>query len=387
VTRLFLPILILIAVHVAVTPTARAQSSAPFTDVILRFTATDGTPLEGKLSIPAGATGPVPVVFELHGAGPRNYDNAVRFRDTDGQLKTIRYYDYYAREYARRGVAFFRMSKRGCSADSTGRPIVDRAIFSKATSTVLLSDYERGLDELRRRGEIDATRIVLGDSSEGTRLAPMLALRSPNGIVALSLMSYQADNLHDTVVWQNTEGPWRNVTRLIPGAADSALTRAEYDAAVAGDASIAPRLPFAILDADTSGVVTPAELQRLTKPRLDAILKAVEDRNDDLLWQALLNLSSAYLLDGWNAEPTSSSLLRVDLPIAIYHGELDGTTRVEGVRETAAAFREAGKSNLTTNFYPALDHDLGWTPQEASGPGPQPYQDAFDWVARISRRQ
>lgn len=364
---------------------AVGQSGPAWRDIIITFTASDGTPLEGKLSVPSNATGRVPLVFDLHGAGPRNYDNAVRFRDTDGQVKTVRYYDYHARELTRRGVAFFRMSKRGCSQDSTGRPIVDRAIFSKATPSVLLDDYQKGLEAVRLRAEIDPARIVLSGSSEGTRLAPQLAMRSSSGIVALSLMSYQSDNFHDTIVWQNTVGPWRNVVKLIPEAGDGALSRAEHDAAVARTASIGTQLPFGALDQDSSGAITPDELQRLVKPRLDAILKAVQDRNDDFLWPVLLNLTSAYLLEAWDAEPTSAILLRVDLPIAIFHGTLDGATRVEGVQETEAAFRAAGRINLTTRIYEGQDHDLGWTPQSAIGTGLAPFQDAFDWVAGLLR--
>jgi pimeloyl-ACP methyl ester carboxylesterase len=198
-------------------------------------------------------------------------------------------------------------------------------------------------------------------------------------------MSYQADNIHDTVVWQNTVGPWRAITHLIPAAADDRLTRAEYDEALKTDATLAQRLPFAAFDTDRDAAITRDEAIRVVKPRLDAILKAVEDRNDDFLWAALVNLSSAYLLDGWKAEPTSALLLKVKVPIAIFHGEADGTTRVEGAREAAEAFTSAGRRDLTLFIYPGFDHDLGWTPQGALGPGPKPFQDFFAWVAGRSR--
>ena len=58
-------------------PVAAQQANAAaggVADVILTFTASDGTALEGKLSLPAGATVRVPLVFYLHGTGPRNYD-------------------------------------------------------------------------------------------------------------------------------------------------------------------------------------------------------------------------------------------------------------------------------------------------------------------------
>ena len=364
----------------------RAAASS-FVDIVIGFAATDGTPLEAKLSVPAHAKGPVPVVFHLHGAGPMNYDTGVQYKDADGQIRTDRYYDFYARELASRGLAFFRMNKRGCSSDPSGRRAVDRSVFSKATPTVLLDDYAKALDALRGRKEIDTRRIVLSASSEGTRLAPQLALRSPTRIVGIVLKSDQADNAHNTVVWQNSIGPWRNVQKLIPAAADGTLAKAEYDAAATRDPSLATRMPFATIDTDADGIVNAAEMARVVRPRLDAILKAVEARNDDFLWQALGNLSAAYLLDGWDGEPTSTMLLRLNVAIGVFHGEVDGTTRVEGVRETEAAFRAAGRTNLSVHVYPSHGHDLNWTPKTTGNGGPVPYQDAFRFAADLVRQR
>ena len=367
---------------------AHAQTSATapdVVDVVVRFTATDGTALEAKLSVPAGAVGPVPVMFHLDGSGPRNYDQAIQYRDADGRLRVYRYYDFYAHELARRGLAFFRMSKRGCAVDATGRPVVDRSIFSKTTPSVLIDDYEQGLEVLRRRKEIDASRIVLSGASEGTRLAPQLAFRSRAGVIGLVLLGYEADNAHDTIVWQNTVGPWRTIVKLIPEAAGGSLTKADYDAAVKRNPSLASQLSFERADANGDSVITPDEVSRLTRPRLDAILKAVEEHNDDYLWQNLLKLSSAGLLEDWHGEPTTDRLVRLEIPVGIFHGELDGATRVEGAHEAEEAFRKAGKSNLVVHIYPAHDHDLNLTVQAAQNGGPVPFKDAFTFAAEITK--
>jgi hypothetical protein len=133
---------------------------------------------------------------------------------------------------------------------------------------------------------------------------------------SIALAGYAADNQHEIVVWQNTVGPWRNVQKLIPAAADGTLTRAEYDAAVKEDGSVAARLPFASVDTDADGVVTAADMARLIRPRLDAILKAVDEGNDDFIWQAVVNLSSAYLRDGWDSERNYATLLKLNVPLA-----------------------------------------------------------------------
>ena len=366
--------------------TPAGEAAPAVVDVVLNFAATDGTPLEAKLSIPSGATVPVPVVFHLHGAGPRNFDHAMRYLNADGQRVTGRYYDYYAHELARRGLAFFRMSKRGCTSEvPSGRPLVDRTVFSATTPNLLLDDYAQALDALRRRPEIDARRVVLSGASEGTILAPELARRSPEGIVGLALCGYAADNMRDIVVWQNTVGPWRNVQRMIPAAADGTLTKEEHAAAVEKKPTLATVLPFAPLDTNGDGVVTDSELAAVVRPRLDATLKAVEERNDEFIWQAVLNLTSAYLRERWEGEPNHATLIKLDVPIAIFHGELDGACRVEGVRETEAAFRAAGKTNLVVHVYPDHDHDLNWTWETLKDGGPVPFKDAFEFMAGLLR--
>lgn len=358
-------------------------TATPSTEHVFSFEASDGTPLEAKLSVPARRD-PVPVVFYLHGASVRSYDNPFRYRDDEGEVQKANYLDYHAEQLGRRGIAFCRMSKRGCVAsDEPPGLILDREVFAGATPTVLLDDYQRGLDALRKRPEIDPARVAFLGSSEGTWMAPRLARRSPRGVVGVAMSGYAADNTRDTVVWQTTVGPWRGIEHLLPAARDGRLTRAEYDEAVADQPALAQGLPFAAVDANGDEALTEDELAQLIEPRLDAILKAVEDRDDEFLAKNLLNLSSAYLLDWWTAEPNCSHLLELDIPLAIFHGALDNTCRVEGVRETEEAFRKAGKTNLTVHVYPDADHDLDWTWRSASDGGPEGYRELFAWIKEL----
>jgi alpha-beta hydrolase superfamily lysophospholipase len=172
---------------------------------------------------------------------------------------------------------------------------------------------------------------------------------------------------------------------MFPGARDGKLTRSEYDLAVGQDATIGMMLPFGTFDLNSDGEITSDEPPRVVKPRLDAILKWVEERDDASLARAVVGLSSAYLLEDWNAEPNHKHLLVLNIPLVIFHGELDGATRAEGVREAEAALRAAGRTNLAVHFYPDGNHDLNWTWQSAQQGGPRAFRDAFDTIARLVR--
>ena len=89
-------------------------------------------------------------------------------------------------------------------------------------------------------------------------------------------------------------------------------------------------------------------------------------------------LRSAHLEDGWDAEPNYKELLKLDMPLTIFHGELDFTCRVEGVREAEGAFKQARKSNLEIHYYPNTEYGLNWGQGEAKKGGPVGYMKAFD---------
>jgi len=359
-------------------------------DRLLSVPVGDGLSLEAKLTLPLETTGPVPVVFFLPGSGPWTFDRPVVYPDFEHleemppPLKVYNYCDFFARELASRRIGFFRMNKRGCGIvrDEGGYPreIVNRSLFSKATPTVLLADYRAALRILRRQPGVDADRILLLGASEGTRLAPRLALAQPAGVIALALFGYSEHNTRDTILWQNTVGPWRNITKIFDANNDQVVTRQEYDEVVRVKGKIvAEMLPFENLDRNRDGIVTPAEMNH--RALADAILRAVRERDDDYLYDHVLCLSSAGLLEEWQAPPTHQALLRLNLPIGIFHGENDGACRVEGAREAASAFVKAGKTNLTLRVYPKTDHDLNWASFLKTGQIPAPYTDLFGFIA------
>jgi pimeloyl-ACP methyl ester carboxylesterase len=359
---------------------------------IVEFETYDGLKLEGKLSVPLKGSSKFPVVFFLPGAGPWTFDRPIEYpimsdpKEMFPEKKKYSYCDFYAKELTKRGIAFYRVNKRGCAVSET-KPYerVNRRIFSKATLSILLKDYEYALNELRNQHDIDKEKIVLLGASEGTILAPRLALKSPEGIISVVMFGYAQDNTKDTIVWQNTIGPWRNIAQIFDENDDGKVTKGEFDKVIERvPTSLTIGLSFGSLDRNKDDIVTPNELNN--KGRLKQILKAIQEKDDDYLWVNLLNLSSAYLLEDWERECNHKTLMKLNIPLAIFHGENDGSCRVEGALETKKAFEKANKKNLTVTVYPGTNHDLNWMKFLKNNIIPKPFEEIFSYIENIVQK-
>jgi len=349
-------------------------------DVSFTVAADDDQELQAKLSLPGQGDGPFPVVYFLHGAGPRTCDNPFRYRDEQGLVQLQNYLDFHADELTRRGIAFCRMAKRGCHTRAdNGQMHVDRELFLAVTPSRLLMDYRIVFEAMRRREELDAERIVLWGESEGTWMGPRLAREYAGAVEGIIMCGYAADNVGGTVSWQLTHGSWRGIRHLARAADDGELTESEYEAAVMENPLLKRVLPFASLDADQDKILTESDMVALREPLVQAIEQAVKSGNDELILQVMGQhvLASAYLSEWWDGEPNVEVLLALDCPLRIFHGELDANCRVEGVHEAVAAFEAAGKTNLSVKIYPRTDHGLDWSRESARAGGSPGYRDAF----------
>jgi pimeloyl-ACP methyl ester carboxylesterase len=355
---------------------------------IVSFTTHDGLTLEGKLSLPPDSEKPVPVVFFLPGAGPFTFDRPVEFPDlskSDGmfpEMKVVNYFDFYTRELNQRGIGFFRINKRGCAVVKT-KPYerVNRKIFSQATPSVLLKDYQAALEELRTQPDIDPDRIILLGASEGTAIGARLALGEGDSIAGLAMMGYAEDNARDTIRWQQTTGRWRNLKRIFDENDDDKITKEEFEKRLKDvPISLTMGWSFEQLDTNKDNFITPQDTKK--SDMLKAIENAYKSADNDFLWQHLLNLTTEYLAEEWDRKPTHTILLKLDIPLAIFHGDLDGSCRVEGVVETAKAFQKDNKDNLTVNFYSKTDHDLNWASFLKTKEVPPAFNTIFAWIEK-----
>jgi pimeloyl-ACP methyl ester carboxylesterase len=115
--------------------------------------------LAGTLTLPRSG-GLHPAVLLITGSGPQDRDETIA-----GHKPFLVIADYLTR----RGLAVLRVDDRGVGG-STGK-------FAGATTEDFAGDARAGIDFLKRRKEIEPTRIGLIGHSEGALIAPLLASR------------------------------------------------------------------------------------------------------------------------------------------------------------------------------------------------------------------
>lgn len=243
-------------------PDYSAPAGAPYTATDVVIPTPGGFTLGGTLTMPAGATGPVPAVVTITGSGIQDRDERI------GLVRGYALFRQVADTLARHGIAVLRMDDRGYGASGGNA--------ATATTEDFASDIRAGLSWLRARPGVDGTRLGLIGHSEGGIIAPMIAAEDPSlrGIVIMAGPSWTGRRV---IEWQNRYALER-APGVRPAQRDSLLTAsmAIADSAIMGQpwgrffATYDPlatarrvRVPVLILHGENDRQVTVAQAAEL----------------------------------------------------------------------------------------------------------------------------
>lgn len=331
---------------VLVAPACPALGSA-VAEAPASFTATDGLTINGVISRPAGPSGAaLPGILLIHGSGPLDRDLYLPGSVTaDG--KPARMFKELAAGLAAAGAVVYRYDKRGITQDSAGLPLIDASIYMDADVQDLKRDVHGALAVLRADPLVDPRRIILLGLSEGTALAPLVALED-GGISALILLSSMGSGMRETLYFQLVERSLNVAKDLVDADGDGFILPAEA-AAFPGLS-----LPFAVLDADGDARIALSEL------------KAVLMRQ----YYAFLDASLAGPQKDWFAQhlalaPNFKVLPKFRGSILMVHGEIDAQTPLADALLNESALRAAGHPEHELIVLPGLGH--GFSPHLGKG--------------------
>ena len=147
-------------------------------------------PLNGLLTLPEDATGPVPVVVFVHGSGASNMDEKV------GKLTPFK---DLAQGLARHGIASVRYDKRSFAH---GFKMLRDKSLEVTVKTETIDDAILATDLLKKDPRIDPERVFIIGHSMGGMLSPRIDAESGN-YAGLIIMAGSPRKLEEIILDQN----------------------------------------------------------------------------------------------------------------------------------------------------------------------------------------
>lgn len=347
----------------------QSQMNGQSRSEILNVKLKDGKELTGKLELPANEEKIPEIVIFIHGTGPSTYLDKRRIGG-----KEINYFDLFSNEINRAGVAFFSYNRRGCYLSNTP-PKFDSIVkseYAKYLPETEVDDIVEIIKTLRKRRELKEAKFLLLGWSEGTIIAPMVALRKEAKIEALLLAGYANEKMIDIIRWQNSgESSIINFRKYFDTDSNKIIDRNEY----LTDREIPKKFrekalqsaSFEILDANKDSILSVEDFALLNKPRSNQILEAFERNDDDWIWNNYFRVTTKWFKEHNKLDPNKIRMLNINQPIYIFQGEEDANTPIEGVYDLENRFKEAGKKNLNCYYFKGHNHDLNYTDWPVKG--------------------
>jgi uncharacterized protein len=162
-----------------------------------------------RLNLPANGDGPFPGGLLIPGSGPLDMNETIGVVRTDNDTGSIIYppirpFYEIAQYLSERGFEVLQYDKRGVGANST---VQDWSVWGNVTFNVLKQDAEKALDVLIQQPEVDVNHVTLVGHSEGTQIAPRVAIDNPGKVNNIVLMGAVAQTLRELGYFQGVTLP------------------------------------------------------------------------------------------------------------------------------------------------------------------------------------
>src|ERR671919_702613 len=169
----------------------------------------NGIKTNARLNLPYIGDGPFPAVLLIPGSGPVDMNEtggAVRIDNETGSIiyPPARPFFDIAEYLSERGFAVLQYNKRGIGANFT---ILDSNVWGNLTINDLEQDANKALAVLTQQPEVDNSKITVLGHSEGTFIAPRVAINNPGIVDNIVLMGAVAQNLREIGYSQGVSTP------------------------------------------------------------------------------------------------------------------------------------------------------------------------------------
>lgn len=315
-----------------------------------------------KLTLPAENLSPSHIVLFVHGTGPSTY------LDKRGKGEnSFNYYDFFANEFVKHDVGFVSYNRRGVTI-SENPPMyndIDSLKYNKYTPLNEAKDIESIIGALSKRKNLKQTKFILLGWSEGTIVSTLIAERKKVNVEALFLCGYANENMFDIIQWQlSGKSSMVNICKYFDLDSNKVITREEYESeneiATKYRTKVFQNTDFSQFDIVKDSVIDYQDFEIQLKPYYETLLNMIHKKNNSWIWNNYFQVTLNWLEQHFQTEANKSRMLRLNLPIYIFHGEEDSNTPIEGVTDIKQRFNSLGKSNLKCYTFKGHNHDLNF---------------------------
>ena len=318
----------------------------------------NGVQTNAQLTIPAVGNGPFPGVLLVAGSGVVDMNETL-----SPDSKPFWQISQYLSE---RGFAVLRYDKRGVGANSQ---IIDYNIWGNLTFDDLKNDAEIALGVLTQQPEVDPSKITLIGHSEGTIIAPRIAIDQENKtnstmIKNIVLMGSAATTMADLAYYQKVGIVLEYMHQVLDknGTGSISVQEAIQDPLVGR---------FVVTNFGNDTATRFVDIERQVKPLLEKALEEftqadVNARCDNpegcpIWFNSAVNLKPNLSVIGNLSKSTSVLML---------NGENDPLTPVQQSFLLEQRLTEVDHPDHTLITYPGLGHTFAISPQWSTGLGP-----------------
>jgi predicted esterase len=170
----------------------------------------NGLKTKAQLTYPDVGKGPFPGVLLIQGSGAIDKNETLGFVHKNGPKPPTPLWQI-AQYLSERGFAVFRYDKRGVGANYT----VSSNVWGNATVNELIQDSKKALNVLIQQPEVDPKRISIIGHSEGTIIAPRVAIDNSTEIKNIILMGAMAQDARDLLQYQAVSLPLQYATQVL----------------------------------------------------------------------------------------------------------------------------------------------------------------------------
>src|SRR5215211_6275173 len=344
-----------------------------------------GLKTNAQLTVPAVGNGPFPGVLLIAGSGIRDMNESLDYVRIDNHTGSRIYpptpFFQIAEYLSERGFMVLRYDKRGIGENGT---ILDSNAWGNLTFNDLKQDAEKALAVLAQQPEVDPDRITVLGHSEGTVIAPRVAIDNTTKVRNLVLMGAAAQNVYELGYFQNVDLKVLYAEKVLDRNHDGLLSvsEADNDPIFGSTVGNVTELPMQRNNNNTTYDVS-ISINNELKPILSQEYESISVVTPGE--KCTTNLCPIWVQSHRALEPTLSIIGNVssDTSILILNGENDTQTPVQGVFLLQQRLTGLNHPDHTVITYPNLGHAFYPSSQWLTALGPIPeyvLADLYSWL-------